>query len=148
MRSPLALRERTLNFIHDQKRFTMSNEDKTTINVRAYSGKADDIVPQNNLTGDQNNALELVKKTAQLEEEKRKSLEHLKTIEQLRESLKQEQAKTTEMAKKMAVLEAKVKELSGLETKAKKLAEMEAKVNELTGMLGKISGIAVAGKVG
>lgn len=126
----------------------MSNKDKTTINVRAYSGKAEGIVPQNNLTEDQNNTLELVKKTALLEEEKRKSLEHLKTIEQLRESLKQEQAKTTVMAKKMVALEARTKELSGLETKAIELAEMEAKVKELTEILGKISSIAVAAKAG
>ena len=126
----------------------MSNEDKTTINVRAYSGKADNIVPQNNLTEDQNNALELVKKIAQLEEEKRKSLEHLKTIEQLRNSLQQEQAKSTELSKKMVALEAKIKELSGLENKAKELAEMEAKVKKFTEMLGRISGIAAVGKAG
>lgn len=126
----------------------MSNADKTTIKVRAYSGDANNVAPRNNLTEGQNNALELVKKTAQLEEEKKKSLEHLKTIEQLQASLKQEQTNTAEMVKKIAGLEAKVKELSGLETKAKELAALEAKVKELTEVLGKISGIAATGKAG
>ena len=124
----------------------MANADETTIRLRAYSDNAERIVPQNNLTEAQNNALELVKKTAQLEEEKKKSLEYLKTIEQLRECLKQEQAKTAEMAEKIAGLEAKVKESVGLEAKAKEFAELEAKVKELTEVLGKISGIAAAGK--
>ncbi|MBI5626010.1 MAG: hypothetical protein HY935_02230 [Nitrosomonadales bacterium] len=126
----------------------MSNADKTTIKVRAYSGDANNVAPQNNLTEEQNNALELVKKTAQLEEEKKKSLEHLKTIEQLREILKQEQAKAAEMARKIAGLEAKVKDSTGPEAKAKEFAALEAKVKELTEVLGKISGIAAAGKAG
>ena len=114
----------------------MSNADKTTVKIPTYSDQAGRTVPQNNLTAEQNNALELVKKAAQLEEEKKKSLEHLKTIEQLTESLKQEQAKTAEMAKKIAELEAKVKESVGL----------EAKVKELTEALDKITGIAAARK--
>ena len=125
----------------------MANADETTIRLRAYSDNAERIVPQNNLTEAQNNALELVKKTAQLEEEKKKSLEYLKTIEQLRVCLKQEQAKTAEMSEKIAGLEAKVKESVGLEAKAKEFAELEAKVKELTEVLGKISGIAAAGKM-
>jgi len=179
-----------------------------TIKVRKYTGDTKDNAPQSNLTEDQDKMLELVKKNAlleeenkkslehlkaieqlreslkqeqaksaemtaktakleakvndlaaleanefarknaQIEEEKKKSLEHLKTIEQLKESLKQEQAKTAEMAKKMAALEAKIKELSGLEAKVKEVAELDAKVKELTDMLGKISGIAAAGKAG
>lgn len=126
----------------------MPNADETTVKLRAYSDKAERIVPQSNLTEAQNNVLELVNKTAQLEEEKKKSLEQLKTIEQLRECLKQEQAKTTEMAEKIAGLEAKVEESAGLEVKAKEFAELEAKVKELTEVLSKISGIAAAGKVG
>jgi chromosome segregation ATPase len=116
----------------------MSDADKTTIRTRAYPGKAEDFVPQSNLTKEQSYALELVKKTAQLEEEKKKSLEYQKSIEQLRETLKQEQAKTAEMTKKMAGLEAKEKEFS----------ELEAKVRELNEVLKKISGIAAAGKSG
>lgn len=166
-----------------------------TVKVRAYP---DDAKPQSNLTEDQDKMLELVKrnalleeenkkspeylktieqlkvslkqeqikaaemeaktaklearvnglaaleangaamKSAQLEEEKKKSLEHLKTIDQLRESLKQEQAKAAEMVKKTTELETKVKELPAL----------EAKVKELTDILGKISGIAATGKAG
>ena len=101
---------------------------------------------------------ELAKKNAQLEEEKNKSLEHLKTIDQLGESLKQEQAKTVEMVSNMAVLEARVKELSGLEIKLKEMAGLEnkareaamleAKVKGLTEVLGKIAAIAAAGIAG
>lgn len=99
----------------------------------------------------------LARKNAQLEEQK-KSLEHLQTIAQLRESLKQEQAKTPEMVNKIAGLEARVKELSGLETKLKELsglenkakeaAMLEVKVKELSDALGKIAAIAAAGKAG
>ena len=93
---------------------------------------------QGNLTEAQEKTLELAKKNAQLEEVKGKLFEHLKTIEQLRESLKQEQARTAEMVRKTA----------GLEAKENKLAELEAKVKELTVALGKISNIAAAGKAG
>jgi methyl-accepting chemotaxis protein len=126
----------------------MSNADKTTIKLPVQPGKAVGDAAQSNLTEDQNNALELVKRTAQLQEEKNKSLELQMTIEHLRESLKQEQAKIAEMAKKTAGLEGKVKELSEQGTNVKKVAELEAKVKELTDVLGKISGIAATGKVG
>jgi DNA repair ATPase RecN len=119
-----------------------------TVKTRAFPGDAKSAALQSNLTEDQEKSLELAKKNAQLEEVKGKLLEHLKTIEQLRESLKQEQAKTAEMAKKTDVLEAKVKELAGLESNVKKMAELEAKVKELSEMLSKISGIAAAGKAG
>src|SRR5665811_2129352 len=116
----------------------MSNADKTTIKTRAFSDDAKSAAPQNNLTEAQEKALELAKKNAHLEDVKSKLLEHFKTIEQLRESLKQEQAKTVEMEKMTAGFEAKVKELT----------ELEAKVKNLTEALGKISGIAAAGKAG
>lgn len=83
-------------------------------------------------------ANDLARKNAQLEELKSKSLEHLQTIEQLRESLKQEQAKTAGMAGKAAELEAKAKEAAAL----------DARVKELTEALGKIAAIAAAGKAG
>lgn len=124
----------------------MSNADDTTIKVRSFSDKGERIVPQNNLTEEQNNALELVKRTAQLEEEKKKSLEHLKTIAQLRENLKLEQAKADEMARKIAVLEAKAIEAASLAAKAKECARLEARVCELTEALGKVSAIAAAAK--
>jgi DNA repair ATPase RecN len=124
----------------------MSNVDKTTIKIRAYTDKAEPDVPQSNPAGGLNNAAELAKKSAQLDEMKGKLLEYLKTNEQLSASVKQEQAKTAEMAKKVAVLEARLKELTELETKANKVAELEAKVKDLSDLLGKISGIAAAGK--
>jgi len=126
----------------------MSDKEKTTIKVRAYSKNAEGDVAQNNLTEDQNNALELVKRTAQLQEEKNKSLELQKTIEHLRESLKQEQEKTAEMANMAVGLEAKVKELSRQPTNVNKVAELETRVKELSDALGKISGIASTGKAG
>ncbi|MDD2686234.1 MAG: hypothetical protein PHY62_08765 [Gallionella sp.] len=71
-------------------------------------------------------------KDAQIEEERSRSLEHLKTIVQLREGLKQEQAKTAEMGKKNADLENKVNELVTLEAKelAKKNTEFEEAKNQ------------------
>ena len=80
---------------------------------------------------------QLARKNAQLEEEKKLSLEYMRTIEQLRESIKQDQAKSAEMVNKFDELEAKTKAV----------AELEAKVKELTGVLGMISRIATAGKV-
>lgn len=126
----------------------MSNEDEPTVKLRAYPDKAERVVLQSNLTEAQNNALELVKKAAQLEEEKKKSAEHLKTIEHLRECLKQEQARTAEFAEKVVALEAKLKESAGLAAKTKELAELETKVRELTEVLGRISGITGSGKAG
>ena len=73
-----------------------------TVKIRPYSGDAKSDAPQSNLTEDQDKSLELAKKNALLEEEKKKSLEQLKIIEQLRESLKQEQAKMAEMVKTAA----------------------------------------------
>ena len=65
---------------------------------------------------------QLARKDAQLEEEKKKSLEYMQTIDQLRESIKQDQAKKIELANKAAVLEAKVKELSVVLSKISSLA--------------------------
>ncbi len=124
----------------------MSNADKTTIKLRSYPGNTEVDVAQSNLSDAQHNALELVKKSAQLEEEKRKSLEYQKTIEQLRDGIRQEQDKATEFANMALGLEDKLKGLAGLEAKVKQVADLEAKVRELTEVLGKISGIASAGK--
>lgn len=124
----------------------MSDADKTTIKIRAFPDKAGADVAQNNLTEEQNNTLELVKKTAQLKAEMNKSIELQKTIEQLQQSLKKEQAESADMAQKAVSLEAKAKELAELESKEKRVAELEAKVKELTETLGKISGIASTGK--
>jgi chromosome segregation ATPase len=119
-----------------------------TVKIRAYSGNAKSAASKGNLTEDQEKSLELAKKNAQLEEAKNKLLEHVKTIEQLRESLKQEQAKSAEMANMAVGLEAKLKALPELESKVKIVAELEAKVKELSEVLGKISGIAATGKAG
>lgn len=117
-----------------------------TVKTHAFPDGAKSVVPQNNLTPEQEKALELAKRNALIAEEKSKLIEHLKTIEQLRENLKQEQAKAAGMAEKATMLEARVQELSGQESNAKKVAELETKVKELTEALGKISGIASAGK--
>ena len=119
-----------------------------TVKTRSYSDKAKGTASPSNLTEAQEKALELAKKNAQLEEAKNKLLEHVKTIEQLREDIKQEQAKTAEMATMALGLEAKVKELSAQEVKVKKVVELETRVKELTDALDKISGIAAAGKAG
>jgi len=123
----------------------MSNQDKTTIKVRAYPDDAKRVAPQSNLTEDQDNALELVKKTAQFEEAKRKALELERTIEELRANLANEQAKSAELAKKMSSLEVEHK---AAQDSSGKTAELETKVKELSEMLGKISGIAASGKAG
>lgn len=81
-------------------------------------------------------ANELAKKTAQLEEEKSRSVEYMRMIEQLRESLKQEQSGAAAMADKLAILEAKVGDV----------VTLEARVRELTDALGRIAAIAAAGK--
>lgn len=131
-----------------------------TVKTSVFSGNAKSAASQSNLTEAQEKALELMKKNAQLEAMNSMLLEHLKTIEQLRESFKQEQAKTAEMAMNTAGLEAKVKELAEIEAKVrmsvesevkakeKECAELGAKVKELSAALSEISRIAATGKVG
>lgn len=80
---------------------------------------------------------QLARKNAQLEEEKNKSLELMKTIEQLREIIKHDQAKNAGAGKHAAELEAKTKELAALETRVK----------DMSAALDKIAGIAAAGKL-
>lgn len=65
---------------------------------------------------------QLARKDAQLEEERKNSLEYMRTVDQLRESTKQDQAKKIELANKVAVLETKVKELSVVLSKISSLA--------------------------
>jgi hypothetical protein len=55
---------------------------------------------------------QLVKKNAELEDEKKKSSAYLKTINELMENLKLEQEKSAEMEKKIAFQETKAKELA------------------------------------
>lgn len=124
----------------------MSDTDETTVKIQSYAGAVERAAPQDNLTEEQNNALELVKRSAQLEEEKKKSLEHLQTIDRLQDSLKQEQSRNAEMAKKMAALEGQVKGIAALEAGVRKSIELEARVRELSAALAKISDIAAAGE--
>ena len=118
-----------------------------TVKTRSYTDKAKSPATSSNLSATQEKALELANTNAQLEKAKNKLLEQVKTIDQLREEIKQEQAKTIEMATMALGLEVKVKELSEQEDKVKKVVELEAKVKELTEALDKIADIAAAGKV-
>ncbi len=79
-------------------------------------------------------ASELSKKTVLLEEEKKRSIEYMRMIEQLRESLAQEQARLSEATDKLAAFEARMGEI----------ATLEAKVRELSNALGKITAIATS----
>lgn len=111
-----------------------------------------------------------------IEEERKKTLEQSKAVEQLREILQQEQARTAELGKKttaleamdkelaelaakvrdlpllearareVPALEARIKELSGLEAKVQEMAALETRVQELTEALGQIYAIAATGK--
>ena len=161
-----------------------------TLKLRTYSGDTKNNGSLDNAAKEQKISLELEKKTAQLEDEKSKSIELLKTIVQLRESLKQEEAKSAELgaklnklasveenqlARKNAQLEeekklsleymrtieqlresirqdqaksaAMVNKFDELEAKTKAVADLEARVKDLTGVLGMISRIAAAGKI-
>ena len=91
-----------------------------TLKLRAYQDAEKDNAPQDKQTKERNIVNELEKKSALLEEEKNKSLDLLKTIVQLRESLKQEQGKA-------AAMEAKVIKLDSVEENqlARKNAQLE-----------------------
>jgi chromosome segregation ATPase len=129
---------------------------------------------------------QLARKSAELEEEKKKSLELVKTVEQLRENLKQELGKSAETLNRMAELKTKVNKMDSVEESqlvkkntlleeekkktleyaklidqlresiredqersagmVKRAAKLESKVRELTGVLSEIAGIATAGK--
>lgn len=77
-----------------------------TVKIRAYPDNAKNGVSQGNLTEEQERALELAKKNALLEEVKAELLGHLKTIEQLRENLRQEQVKSAGLAKQASGMDA------------------------------------------
>ena len=67
----------------------MSRMNDKTVKIEAFSGQ----VGSSNLSEAQEKALDLIKRGVQLEEMKGVVQEHLKTIEQLRQSLKQERKK-------------------------------------------------------
>ncbi len=98
-----------------------------TVKIPAYTGEAKPVAAQDNLTKEQKLTLELATRNAQLEEEKAKAQEHVKTIEQLREALNREQ--------------------SSAATLATKVANLETKVHDLTKVLDKIAAIAAARKI-
>jgi chromosome segregation ATPase len=77
---------------------------------------------------------QLAKKNAQLEDEKKLSLEYMRTIEQLRATLKQEQEQSVEVQKKKVELEAKVNKLDEVEENqlAKKNALLEEEKKKST----------------
>ena len=80
---------------------------------------------------------QIAKRNAQIEEEKKYSLELMRTIEQLKEQLKQEKSRASEIAASGVQLEAKIQEITAL----------KAKIKDLSGVLGKIVSIAEAAKV-
>lgn len=98
-----------------------------TLKLRAYSEDQ-----KNKTSGkpeqERNLALELEKKSQLLEEEKSKSLDLLKTIVQLRESLKQEQVKSAELDTKLTKLNSV--EENQLARKNAQLEEEQAKSQE------------------
>ncbi len=79
-----------------------------TLKMRAYTPGASET---SNLTREQELELELAKKAAQLEEEKRKSLETLKVLEHMREVHKNEQARSAELQARLNAAEDRIKEL-------------------------------------
>ena len=86
-----------------------------TVKVRALPEGAASDVKQGNPAEEHALAQALSRKSAQLEEEKTRSLDYIKTIEKLQTSLRQEQAKNAEMAAAVKISnerEAKIKELS------------------------------------
>ncbi len=161
--------------LHIKSEFTRIDIMDKTVKLRAYTEAAKSDAAQGVLTPEKKQDLELAMKQAQLDEEKTKSLENLKTIVQLRESLRQEQVKTAEMARKNDQLEDEKKHLleqlkfieplrerlkqeqaktagsanqaAQLEANAKELAALETRVKDLNGVLSKISTIAEAGKL-
>src|ERR1035441_5684916 len=86
-----------------------------TVKIRAYTGENNGDIPKENPADDINSSLQLAMKSAQLEEEKSRTLENLKTIVQLRESLKQEQEKNAGLAKSVADLQGKLNKLASVE---------------------------------
>jgi chromosome segregation ATPase len=106
----------------------MDSMDKT-VKLHAYSEPAKSEVARP-AAAEKNVDSELAKVNSLLEEEKSKSLELLKTIVQLRESLKQEQARAAEMEAKLNKLVAV--EENQLARKNAQLEEEKARALELT----------------
>jgi hypothetical protein len=86
-----------------------------TVKIRAFSDASKGNLSKSKISDDNDNRIELAKKEALLEEEKSRSLEHIKTIVQLRESLKKEQEKNSDFAKNAFELQAKLNKLASVE---------------------------------
>ena len=99
-----------------------------TLKLRAYADAEKNKAPQSRQEKERNIALDLEKKSLLLEEEKNKSLDLLKTIVQLRESLKQEQARSAELDTKLTRLNSV--EENQLARKNAQLEEEKAKSQE------------------
>lgn len=135
----------------------MSDMDKT-IKIRAFSPDAKNDISQNKPKEDQKTTLEFARPAAPVEEEPSKFVEFAKVIEQLGKSLKDEQAKSAELTRKLGTLEAEQaksakleKQVSELEEDQKKslessrkMAELESQIKELAEALEKIANIAGA----
>ena len=133
----------------------MSELDKT-IKIRAYSADATNDHSQNKAKDEQKTTQEPSRRTAQPEEEQSRFIEFARVIEQLGKSLKEEQTKSADLARKLGTLEEeqaksaklarRVGELEEEQKKSlessRKAAEMEAQIKELAETLEKISSIA------
>ena len=86
-----------------------------TVKIRAFSDTSKGNQSKSKTSDENDNRNELAKKDALLEEEKSRSLEHIKTIVQLRESLKKEQEKNSDLSKNAFELQAKLNKLSTVE---------------------------------
>ncbi len=98
-----------------------------TLKTFAYSEDDNCSSQQTNVADDKINSHELAMKDAQLEEERSRSLEHLKTTVHLRECLKQEQEKNAEFVKKLSDLQNQLNKLVAVEENElfKKNAQLE-----------------------
>lgn len=96
-----------------------------TVKIRAFPDDAKNVTASAAFSEDQNKALDLARKNVLLEE---KTLDQFRIIEQLRESLKQEQAKTAELSQKTVSLDANelaVKEAQLEEEKSRSLENLK-----------------------
>lgn len=105
-----------------QLRESLKQEQAKTAELQARLNKLDEVEES-----------QLVKKNIQLEDEKKKSLEYMRMIEQLRENTKQEQEKSAEMARKMAEQQAQLNKLTTVEESqlARKNAQLEEEKQKL-----------------
>jgi uncharacterized phage infection (PIP) family protein YhgE len=114
-----------------------------TVKIRAYTDPASGQPASRQKEQD----IELAAREAQLDDERKKSLEQLKTIVQLREALKQEQGRTAELSKRVNELESGLQQVSAssanelarkdalIESEMKKAVDAESKCKALQDQL-------------